>query len=116
MADTYTTSKICARAAGMKTLSATTFPSTADVDDWRLEAYSAIGEIAGYGTPDVNGVGHRIEKNKVKKAIKQTRKAALDPEASADFDMALTPDEETSVSKAFSSTMGFAMFIPGANQ
>lgn len=103
MAITYTTSDLCAQAAGMKTLSTNTFPSTTLVDSLRLQVYNLIQEVIGANTADINGVAAAIELNKVKSAIIQIRKNAINPEQAVDYTLELKQSEIDILDRIFNS-------------
>lgn len=77
---TYSSSDECARAAGMRTQSANTRPSTTMIDEAREDGKVCIGEIIGYGTTDISGTAKRIEKKAVARWIKAVQNGDVDAE------------------------------------
>ena len=104
MGTTYTTSLLCAQAAGMKTTSANLFPSTELIDSLRLQVYNMIGEIIGHGTEDINGIAAAIELNRVKSAIIQIRKNAINPEQAIDYSLKLNEKDINILKRTFLSS------------
>lgn len=105
MGTTYATSAECGAEAGMKTVSANTYPTTTMIDGWRDTAYAKIGKIIGHGTTDSNGVAKTVEKQMVARKIEAIQNRQI-------YSIIMLPEEFTLLVQEFEENMGIGKWQP----
>lgn len=120
----FSTSAECASMAGMKALSATTFPKEADVDNLRGTVSANIKSVIGQSTADVGSFAKFMEMGYVKRAIIQIKKNVDNPTQATDYNLDLTAEDEQRLLDHFNidqseddaGNLGFVTWIPGENE